>query len=47
MRHKVIEQKDDEEMQKDETAHKKKDKGDRRAEDDEMFLSIKMPSEGL
>lgn len=34
-------------MQKDETAHKKKDKNDRRAEDDKMFLSIKMPSEGL
>lgn len=42
MRHKVIE-----EMQKDETAHKKKDKNDRRAEDNEMFLSIKMHSEGL
>lgn len=46
MRHKVIEQKD-EEMQNDEMAHKKKDKNDRRAEDDKMFLSIKMPSEGL
>lgn len=34
-------------MQNDETAHKKKDKNDRRAEDDKMFLSIKMPSEGL